>query len=207
MIRPPGFRGVAFTNARDGDLRNDLAARRLIATDLDVASNWATVRQVHGGRVVEARGPGDLGDADAIHTERSGLPAAVFTADCLAVALEADDGVGIAHAGWRGVVAGVVATLRTAMSKAGRIPVRAAIGPGIGLCCFEVGDEVAEQFPAHRSTTTWGTQSVDLPAAVASQLVGLDVWQSETCTRCADGFFSHRRDGTAARMAGIVWLS
>jgi hypothetical protein len=158
------------------------------------------VRQVHGGIVLQASEPGELDDADGIYTARPGLPAAVFTADCLSVAIEADRAVGIVHAGWRGVVAGVVDNLRTAMNAAGWEPLRAAIGPGIGPCCFEVGAEVAEQFPAHLATTSWGTVSVDLPAAVANQLDGLDTWQAKSCTRCSDGLFSFRRDQTAGRL-------
>ncbi|HKZ29860.1 MAG TPA: polyphenol oxidase family protein [Acidimicrobiia bacterium] len=206
MIRPPGFRGVAFSSARYGDLRHDLTARRSVAARLDIPDTWATVNQAHGGVVVEAEDSGSQGAADAIYIGRSGLPAAVFTADCLAVVLEADGGIGIAHAGWRGVVAGVVDNLRSAMEEAGWTLVRGAIGPGIGPCCFEVGPEVAVHFPANTSTTTWGTVSVDLPAAVVAGLEGVDVWQAGVCTRCNDEFFSHRRDATPARMAGIVWL-
>lgn len=206
MIEPPGFRGVAFTSARDGDLRRDVVARRAVAGRLVIPETWATVDQVHGGEVVEAQAAGPLGAADAIFTARSGIPAAVFTADCLAVAIEADLGVGIAHAGWRGIVAGVVENLRAAMETAGLTPRRGAVGPGIGPCCFEVGPEVAARFPHHTATTTWGTVSVDLGEAVAVRLEGLDVWQAGACTRCSDTFFSHRRDGTADRMAGIGWL-
>ena len=206
MIQPPGFRGVAFTSARQGDLRRDAVARRVLSVQLDIPDVWATVHQVHGGVVVEAPGPGTLGEADAIYTSRSGVPLAVFTADCLAVVLEADRGVGVAHAGWRGVAAGVVENLRAAMEGAGWNLLRAAIGPGIGSCCFEVGPEVAARFPDNTSATTWGTVSVDLPAAVVSRLGGLKVWQAQACTRCNDDFFSHRRNATAARMAGIAWL-
>ena len=207
MIRPPGFRGVAFTAARHGDLRNDSAARRGVSGHLEVPDAWATVDQIHGGVVVEAHAAGSLGEADALFTSRSLTPLAVFTADCLAVAVEADGGVGIAHAGWRGIVAGVVENLLTAMEAVGLNPLRAAIGPGIGPCCFEVGPEVAARFPAGLATTTWGTASVDLPGAVAARLEGLEVWQAEACTRCSNAYFSHRRDRTASRMAGIGWLS
>jgi copper oxidase (laccase) domain-containing protein len=120
--------------------------------------------------------------------------------------IEADGGVGVAHAGWRGVEAGVVEHLRATMESAGWNLLRSAIGPGIGPCCFEVGPEVAARFPENTSTTTWGTVGVDLPAAVASQLAGLEVWQARSCTRCSDEYFSHRRDATRARMAGIAWL-
>ena len=206
MIQPPGFRGVAFTSARHGDLRNDVAARRAVSARLAIADAWATVQQVHGSVVLEAGGPGSLGEADSIYTSQSGVPIAAFTADCLAVVLEADHGVGIAHAGWRGVAAGVVDNLRATMEAAGWNLLRSAIGPGIGPCCFEVGPEVTARFPANTSTTTWGTPSVDLAAAVASRLDGSEVWRAEACTRCSDEFFSHRRDATPARMAGIAWL-
>lgn len=203
---PPGFRGVAFTSSRQGDLRSDDDARRAVSSQLAIPDEWATVHQVHGATVVEATGPGWLAEADALFTDAAGLPLAVFTADCLAVVIEADRGVGIAHAGWRGVVAGVVDNLRTSMEAAGWKLLRAAIGPGIGPCCFEVGSEVSARFPADTSKTTWGTASVDLPAAVASGLAGLEIWTAGVCTRCSDGYFSHRRDATPARMAGIVWL-
>ena len=206
MIEPPGFRGVAFTSVRQGDLRHDAAARRSVSGELNLSDAWATVDQVHGGTVVEARGPGSFGRADALYTSQSGLPVAVFTADCLAVVIEADRGVGIAHAGWRGLVAGVVENLRTSMEASGWTLLRGAIGPGIGPCCFEVGPEVAARFPANISKTTWGTVSVDLSQAVVAQLEGLDVWEAEGCTSCGVGFFSHRRDGTINRMAGIGWL-
>lgn len=206
MIKPPGFRGVAFTTAREGDLRHESAGRRLVASRLGISDAWATVDQQHGGVVAEARGAGSLGAADGIYTDRLGLPVAVFTADCLAVAVEADRGVGIVHAGWRGVAAGVVENLLTGMEGMGWKLQKAAIGPGIGPCCFEVGPEVAAHFAANASTTSWGTASVDLPAAAAARLSGLDVWQSGSCTRCSDEFLSYRRNGTTDRMAGIAWM-
>jgi YfiH family protein len=207
MIRPPGFRGVAYSGAVEGDLRENPTARRLVSRSLGINPQWATVHQVHGGRVVRATGPGVGGEADALFTVTPGVPLAVFTADCLAVAIEGADGVGIAHAGWRGIVAGVVERMRGDMESVGLVPTRAAIGPGIGPCCFEVGEEVAAQFEDHATVTTWGTTSVDLSSAVAAQLDGLQVWQAGICTKCSGGFFSHRRDGTPARAAGIAWVS
>ena len=207
MIRPSGFRGAAFTAARHGDVRNDLSARRMVSAQLEIPDAWATVDQIHSGVVVEATAAGSLGQADALYTSEPGVPVAVFTADCLAVVLEAEDGVGIAHAGWRGVAAGIVENLRAAMEAAGLRPLRSAVGPGIGPCCFEVGPEVAARFPTNLATTTWGTASVDLAGEVAARLDGLEVWQAGTCTRCSDAYFSHRRDRTASRMAGIAWFS
>ncbi len=207
MIRPPGWDGVAFTDRSDGDLRGDPKAREELSRSLGVSSEWAVVRQVHGSRVVRVDRPGDAGEADALWTSASGLPVTVFTADCFGVVLLAADAVGVAHAGWRGAVSGVVDSLREEMTSVGATPIRAAVGPGIGPCCFEVGDEVAENFDSrHVGETSWGTKSVDLPGALGDGLVGLEVWASGGCTLHEEGWFSHREDGTTRRMAAVGWL-
>lgn len=206
MIRPPGRDGVAFSESVDGDLRNDQQARVRFARDLGISSNWALVRQVHGCDVTYVDSPGDKGDADAMWTTAPGLPIAVFTADCFGVVMEAEDAVGVAHAGWRGTASGVVGALRAAMESAGHSPIRAAVGPGIGPCCFEVGPEVAERFPGLDGTTSWGTTSVDLLGALRLQLEGLDVWSVDGCTLHEDRWFSHRRDETPRRLASVGWL-
>ncbi|MCI0424585.1 MAG: polyphenol oxidase family protein [Actinobacteria bacterium] len=206
MIRPPVGAGAAFSEAGDGDVRNDPTARGGLSRRLGIATEWATLRQVHGAHVVEAVGPGPQGEADAIWTTRNGLPVGVFTADCFGVVLHADDAVGVAHAGWRGARSGVVSRLAAVMSEAGHAPRRAMVGPGIRACCFEVGLEVAEHFPGAQTTTTWGTLSVDLPAVIVTQLGGLDVDVIEGCTRHEDRFFSHRRDGTRQRQTALGWI-
>jgi copper oxidase (laccase) domain-containing protein len=166
MIRPPGFLGAAFGTASDGDGRDDPTARLEISAELGIPSEWASLRQVHGAGVIEASAPGRLGDADGLFSSIPSLPMTVATADCFPVVLEADGASGIAHAGWRGAAAGVVPALRAAMEARGFTPARAAIGPGIGSCCFEVGPEVVEQFPGFAATTSWGTPSVDLVGAI-----------------------------------------
>jgi len=124
------------------------------------------------------------------------------------VSIEGDRGTAVAHAGWRGLQRGVVAAVIGEMVESGMHPLRAAIGPSIGPCCFEVGAEVLGEFPAefHRETT-WQTPSLDLRAVAAGQLGGLDVWNADVCTRCGSDFFSHRRDGTSHRMAAVAWTS
>ncbi len=205
MITP--YDGVAFTAASDGDMRGDPTARQRASRLLGVTSDWATVNQVHGTRVVEATGPGSLGDADALFTARVGLPLAVFTADCAGVVIHADGGVGVAHAGWRGVDGGVVPGLIEAMRGAGLEPARVAMGPSIGPCCFEVGAEVAERFPGLGASTEWGTTSVDLWSALREQIGGLPLVEMRHCTRHDQDAFSHRRNGTSERMAAIGWLT
>jgi polyphenol oxidase len=206
MIRPPGMIGVAFTGAGDGDQRGEPDARAQVSARLGIGHEWASLRQMHGTNVIEAERFGEIGEGDALWTAVPHLPLAVFTADCLGVALVAPGAIGVAHAGWRGARDGVVTALRAAMSDGGHPPRQAAIGPGIGSCCFEVGDEVAADFGSSTSHTTWGTVSVDLRAAVRSELSGLEVWESTECTRHDIGWFSHRRDATPARLATLVWL-
>lgn len=205
MIRAPGLRGAAFSSLGDGDLRQSLSNRAALSKRLEISPDWATVDQVHQNRVMEAKRSGPLGPADALFSSRPGLPVAVFTADCLAVILEADDGVGIAHGGWRGLSTGVVTELRRAMSKADIEPRRAALGPSIGPCCYEVGAEVADLFPGFVGQTTWGSVSVDLAAAAAAQAAGLELSSVGECTMHT-GSFSHRRDGSQSRLAALAWI-
>ena len=206
MIRPPDQGGVAFTGSADGDMRDDLDARRRVSRALGIPEDWARVRQVHGASVLRVSKPGVAGDADALWTTEPGLPLAVLTADCFGVVLVADGAVGVAHAGWRGAEAGVVRLLARAMTDNGYEPRTACFGPGIGPCCFEVGVEVAERFPEDVSTTTWGTVSVDLPAALRRQADPIGPWIAGRCTRHEEGWFSHRRDSTEARLATLGWL-
>ncbi|MDH3306134.1 MAG: polyphenol oxidase family protein [Acidimicrobiia bacterium] len=203
MIRPPGFRGAAFSEASDGDLR--AGDRSGVARRLGISPEWATVRQVHGRSVVLAGAPGELSAADALVTEEVGLPVAVFTADCMGIVIEADRALAVVHAGWRGVVAGAIDEAVDYLVERGHTPIRAAIGPAIGPCCYEVGPEVASEF-ASGSKTTWGTTSVDLPTAAALRLKDIEIWVDGRCTRCEPGFFSHRRDGDVRRLAAIGWL-
>ena len=206
MIRPPGFRGAAFGEAGEGDLRIDHAARRRLAGDLGISPEWAYVAQVHGDRVVRATEPGRLGEADAIFTTRDALPIAVATADCVPVVIEGSGFAAVVHAGWRGAAAGVLTNTLRALRAAGLTPQRAAIGPSIGPCCYEVGSEVAEQFPGHVRTTEWGTTSVDIAGVLSESLTGLELWRSERCTFTDSELYSFRRNRTDLRQVTVAWL-
>lgn len=206
MIRPPRLTGAAFTDAADGDIRHDLSARAAVSRALGISAEWAHAHQVHGSEARRVEIAGSVGDADALWTTQPGLPIAIFTADCLGVALLAEGAVGVAHAGWRGARKGVVEKLRSAMAAGGHAPLAAAVGPGIGPCCFEVGDEVAVQFPDADSVTTWGNTSVDLRVALTKQLDGVEVWMSDQCTYHDEGWFSHRLDADTRRMATVAWV-
>jgi hypothetical protein len=198
--------GVAFSERADGDLKSDHRARAAFSSELGISTSWGVTHQVHGADVVTVDQPGEAGDADAIWTTTRGLPVAVFTADCFGVVLQGDGAVGVAHAGWRGAGSGVVTKVRSLMTHAGHPPQRAAIGPGIGSCCFEVGPDVESRFEGHVTETSWGTSSVDLAGVLQSQLEGLEVWWVGGCTMHESRWFSHRDDATPERMAAVGWL-
>jgi polyphenol oxidase len=134
----------------------------------------------------------ELLEADGQATRLRGVAPMVMTADCLPIALAAPGAVAMLHAGWRGLAAGIVAEGVRALRELGSDgPFEAAIGPGAGGCCYEVGEEVHAQFAAYGEGVRHGHD------------VGL-------CTICSDAslFFSHRRDrGVTGRQAGIAWLS
>lgn len=206
MIRPVGFRGAAFGTAADGDGRRDGAARSAIADELGIQTEWATMRQVHGSTVLRVDTPGLAGDADGMVTTTPGLPLAVATADCFPVIIEGDHSTAVAHAGWRGVAAGVVGRTMEAVRSDGDRIRRVAIGPGIGPCCYEVGDEVEAAIAGFVSRTTWGTRSVDLSDAIAAQVGDVEIWRSETCTFTDPAFRSYRENATQERQVAVTWL-
>jgi YfiH family protein len=130
-----------------------------------------------------------------------------MVADCLPVAIAGPGGVAMLHAGWRGLAGGILAQGAAALGDGHKA---AAIGPGIGVCCFEVGDEVREAFADHHVAQRGRHQ--DLKAIARRQLRAAGVEQVEDCDLCtaceAELFFSHRRDrGVTGRQAGIAWLS
>jgi YfiH family protein len=175
--------------------------------------NLATLKQIHSASCVEACGRGgELGQGDALLENTPAAVIAVKTADCVPILLvdERRRAVAAVHAGWRGTVARIAATAVAAMhEKFGTEPrdLHAAIGPAIGVCCYEVGPEVAEQFRLH------GRAHLDLRAADREQLLEVGVtperiYASNLCTKClAAEFHSYRRDGQkAGRLYSFVGL-
>jgi YfiH family protein len=177
-------------------------------------------RQVHATRLIEhpteLRGSfRSLGDhkeprndppeADGHVLREPGSAALVFTADCLPVAVAGPSGVAMLHAGWRGLGGGILAAGVEAVEGTS-----AAIGPGIGPCCYEVGDEVLDAFSGLGEGVATGRR-LDLPEVARRQLAAAGVRRVESaglCTSCeAELFFSHRRDaGRTGRQGGIAWL-
>ena len=188
--------------------------RAAAAVGVDPAS-VVIARQVHGTDLVEHEGPQrppsyavpgpSLRDADGHATAVPGLAPLVFVADCLPVALAGPRGVAMVHCGWRGLAGGIVGRGADAVGATA-----AAIGPGIGPCCYEVGAEVLDAFAPLGDGVVRG-RMLDLVAAARALLAEAGVARVEAadmCTSCnRDLFFSHRRDGgRTGRQAGLAWL-
>ena len=186
------------------------ANRERLAGSLGV-TRVAMGHQVHGTELATWDGPsGELIDVDGHVTDTPHLALLVLTADCLPVALSAPGAVAMVHAGWRGLAAGVLDEGVAALRDVGATgPVAAAIGPGAGGCCYEVGDEVRDAF-ADVPEAMLG-RNVDLKAVATARLraAGVEeVHDSGLCTMCDARFFSHRRDhGTTGRQGGVAWLT
>ncbi|MCZ7532958.1 MAG: polyphenol oxidase family protein [Acidimicrobiia bacterium] len=206
MILTPGVPGVAFGTIADGDGRTDLNAREAIAAELGISSDWALMNQVHGSRVVSVSTPGSVGEADGLATTVPMLALVAGTADCVPVGLVGDHSVAVVHAGWRGVASEIIVNAIDAIVGFRDHPHTAVIGPHIGPCCYEVGDDVVEAIGGYTSTTTWGTQSVDLAAAMRDQLGEIKTVHVGGCTRDDVRFASHRENGTKRRQVAVVWI-
>ncbi len=229
---------IAFTDRHGGHSAGPFASLNLGSSSGDqhdaVVRNLAVVAdalgvdglhamsQVHGaevayGDVIRAHGSGTVPVCDALVSDRAGVPLLVRAADCVPVLLADPDAgvVGAAHAGRVGLLAGVVPAVVSALRDRGATSVRAWIGPRAGGCCYEVpeqmADDVERAVPGTRTTTTWGTPSVDVGAGVVGQLtdLGVDVSDlgADTCTITDHDLFSYRRQGASSgRVGGVVVL-
>ncbi len=175
--------------------------RRRLAEHTRV-DHMALGRQVHGTDLRTWTDPPAVGEppeVDGHLTDEPGLGLLVQAADCLPVALAARGRVAMLHCGWRGMAGGLIARALECFEE---VPA-AAVGPGIGRCCYEVGDEVLKAFGGR------GERTLDLRAIARSQLEAggvTGVLEVDLCTSChPELFFSHRRDGgVTGRQAGVV---
>ena len=208
---------LSFGEREAGDFRIDGDPAVLAATRQEfMAGAWTWLRQVHGSGVVVVDEPGAHAgvEADAAVSSTPGAVLAVHTADCVPVLFRGDGVVGAAHAGWRGLVAGVLAETVGAMRSLGATRIEAYVGPHIRANCYEFGaddlDRVAARFGDEvRSTTATGTPSLDLLTATRASLADLPevvrVTVEGGCTACEpERFFSHRARGDSGRHASVV---
>jgi polyphenol oxidase len=215
-----------FASLNLGILTEDDPARVVVnrtrlCEAVDADPDGATMAwQRHGGTVTRAqpRGiitPGTVYDhCDGLWSDAPGRAMLLLTADCMPIAVARSDGlrpaVEILHAGWRGLLAGIVAA---GVRAIGARRLVAAIGPSIGPCCYEVGDEVAAPFrQAFGDDVVHEGSKLDLwtSAERALRAAGVEhVDRFDLCTACdGDRFFSHRRDhGRTGRQGVIAYVS
>lgn len=223
-VSEPPFDSLNLGILTDDDQAAVAENRRRLTGALDLESGQVIFAlQVHGTRLIDhSEGSDDLrgsfvgsdttkeprnspAEADGHVVRETGLAPLVFVADCLPVALRGPGGVAMVHAGWRPLAGGILGTAAEAVEATS-----AAIGPGIGPCCYEVGAEVLAAFADLGDGIAQG-RMLDLPEVARRQLAGAGVEQVQSaglCTSCEEElFFSHRRDeGRTGRQAGIAWL-
>lgn len=181
------------------------------------AHAWAVADAVHGADVAVVTAPGIVTGVDALVTSVPGLALVALGADCVDVALASGASVAVAHAGWTGVVVGVIPAVVAALRESsGVADAVAIIGPSVCGRCYPVPDEriarvrreceVADRMVV---TAANGQQGLDVAAGVLAQLADLDVqvvWHDKRCTREHDDLFSYRRDGRTGRQGVAVCL-
>lgn len=224
-VSPPPFdtANLGFSAGDDPAWVAENRRRLAVACAASVAdpAQWTWLAQVHGAEVAEAHAGGGSGRrtaprADAVVVVAPGAVAAVLVADCGPVALVGEAGVAAVHAGWRGVMAGVLEAAAGELTRlSGHLPVRGLIGPCIRPCCYEfgisdLGPIAARLGDAVVGRTGAGRPALDLPAAITVALRRAGVRRvddSGLCTACSPDHFSARRDGMrTGRQALVVEL-
>lgn len=225
---------VAFTDTTEGNLAGhtgeDPAAVSARRAELEhrlglPGRSLRFLHQVHGTRVVRlgaGRDPDEAPVADAAVSE-DGTPLAVLAADCLPVVFEAENPrsplplTGVAHAGRRGLLDGVLDRTVAVLRERGGRDLTAWIGPAICGSCYEVPTELrdasGERLEGIAAQTSWGTPGLDLPGAASRRLRELGVRvatdhvdRCRWCTLEHTDLYSYRRDRTTSRLAGLVWV-
>jgi polyphenol oxidase len=172
----------------------------------------ATVKQIHSAEVLIADQPGLQGTGDGLITTAGGLLVGVKTADCLPILVVDPTHLVVAavHAGWRGTAAGIVGRVIESMKlrfRSDPADLEAAIGPGIGECCFQVGPEVAREFGPWESNEKTCLNLTQINRLQLQKAGVRKVYESGLCTKCGEGFYSFRRDGDkAGRMVSFVGI-
>ena len=206
---PPRVRALVTTSDL-GDMAGE-AGRRALRAHLPAEPQW--LRQVHGKDVISIDGrPQRVGDGST--SREPGTVCAVMIADCMPVFFADDEAsvVGVAHAGWRGLAAGVLEATVDAM----RVPpgsLMAWLGPAIGPKVYEVGEDVRGAFPDQQDSFVVnrpGHWLLDLYGVARAKLAQRGVKRVHGggfCTHADRRFFSYRRERTSARMAAAIWLT
>lgn len=198
----PGARVVFSTRSAGSIVENRLPLANALAIDPD---RIVSGRQVHGADLAfHQTASATESEVDGHVLRAVGPIGLVYTADCLPVAVSGPDGVAMLHCGWRGLAAGIAGRGSQAVAAT-----HAAIGSGIGPCCYEVGDDVLGAFGDLGAGIASG-RMLDLPVVARRLLEQAGVEEIESvdlCTHCQEElFFSHRRDAGPGRQAGLAWI-
>ena len=207
---------VRCSSRDDGDFHVDRPASELAnRREAFAPGAWSWLHQVHGPRIiaVDAPGAGAGAHADGSVTTAVGAVLAVQTADCVPVVLVAAGGVAVAHAGWRGVVEGVIPAAVAALRERADGDIAAFVGPHIGAAHYAFGRDdldvvVAVAGESARATTIEGQPALDMSAAVAAVLADagvhtVDFLEADTADR---DWFSHRVRNDPERQVTVAWL-
>lgn len=213
---PPPWRGFNLGSNCDDDPARVAVARAHVHRQIGTVSapHWLT--QIHGVRIIR------FGDndrrADGVWSTAGDEPCVVLTADCLPVLMARTDGsaVGAFHAGWRGLLDGILEAGVRQLAPAGE-PLSAWIGPAICQRCYQVGDEVRAAFMRHDDAAAVGFAAdgdghwrMNLVALARQRLATAgvtDVQGGDLCTSCLiDDYYSFRREGQTGRFATLIWL-
>ncbi len=189
--------------------------RQIIREMLDLPAEPIWLNQIHSNRAVKAVKTATLQQADASYTHESGVVCAVMTADCLPLLVCSSDGAQVAaiHAGWRGLLTGVISNTVRAMQRSNLL---VWLGPAICPDCFEVGTEVRNAFLEksvlfnnafkEQGNDKWLADIYQLARIELAELGIADVYGGTNCTFTEhDRFYSYRRDTQTGRMATLIW--
>jgi polyphenol oxidase len=198
---------------------NVLANRSILRNHYDLPSEPVWINQTHSSICINASENDSLVEADASFTSRPGIVCGILTADCLPVFITKKDGamVGIAHAGWRGLISGVIENLVQSFDCDGE-NLHVHLGPAISINAFEVGEEIKTLYMSKNNNFSRSfsfrkaKNYLDLYDAAKVILEGLNISSVSGGDRCtfeeSDHFFSYRRDGVnSGRMAHLIWIS
>ena len=209
---------VLSTDSQDGNLSISQPSDQLHLTQRKlIDAPWSYLKQVHGGKIIRIRNSGDSQgeEGDGMISTTSGIPMAIQIADCAPIALICETPViGIIHAGWRGLLAGIVQNACTVMGELGGHPTTAIVGPCIYPKHYEFGSvelkHMTREFgPTVESETLVGTPALDIPETVKIALRRNNVLDTHfigDCTASSEKHWSHRVGGDKERQAMIAWL-
>ncbi len=212
------FQGLNLGDHVGDDLQAVARNRQSLTEHLALERPAQWLQQVHGVDVIQARDDGQVRQADACWSDQPGLACVVMTADCLPVFFSDGAKVAVAHAGWRGLVAGVLENTLAVFDRPERV--HCWLGPAIGPEAFEVGAEVRQAFCAVHAAAeqafvprpgVTGKYFADIYALARLRLEAAGVASvsgGDFCTlNDAENFYSYRRDGETGRMASLIWLA